>query len=87
MSHDGLEEFSGAYLDDLIIFSRTWDEHLRHLSAALDRIRAAGLTAMMKKCQFGTSQCLYLGHIVGGENVSPDLSKMEAVSAMGVPKT
>ena len=84
---NGLEEFSGAYLDDLIIFSRTWDEHLHHLSAVLDRIRAAGLTAKMKKCQFGTSQCLYLGHMVGGGNVSPDLSKMDAVSAMGVPKT
>ena len=45
-------DFASAYLDDLIIFSRTWEEHLQHLSSVLESLRDAGLTAKAKKCVF-----------------------------------
>ncbi len=45
----GLGEFSAAYMDGVIIFSESWEEHLKHLRAVLDRLREAGLTTKTKK--------------------------------------
>ena len=53
----GLEDFVIAYLDDIIIYSHTWDEHLEHVTKVLDRLRQAGLTAKPQKCQLGMTQC------------------------------
>ena len=61
----GMGEFAASYLDDLVIYSRTWEEHLSHIRQVLQRLRDAGLTAKARKCQFGMEQCLYLGHLVG----------------------
>ena len=61
----GSQEYSEAYLDDVVIFSETWEEHLKHLTDILERIRKAGLTVKLGKCQFAMSQCVYLGHVVG----------------------
>ena len=75
----GVEEFTAAYLDDLIIFSESWEDHLSHVEGVLERVRAAGLTVRPKKCQFGMTQCVYLGHIVGNGLVEPEASKVETV--------
>ena len=83
----GLGGFASAYLDDLIIFSQTWREHLEHLEAVLTRLCEAGLTARPKKCHFGMEQCIYLGHVVGGGKVQVEASKVEAVQKMSTPKT
>ena len=83
----GLEEFSAAYIDDLVIHSRTWEEHLRHIQAVLQRLQEAGLTAKPPKCQFGMQQCVYLGHVVGNGGVRPEKSKLLAVESFPVPKT
>jgi len=45
----GFDYCSGAYLDDIIIFSNTWEEHLKHLKLVFDRVRKAGLTLNLKK--------------------------------------
>ena len=82
----GLHEFSAAYLDDLITFSSTWKDHLQHVQAIFNRLREAGLTAKPKKCQIAMPYCSYLGHIVGGGEVKPELSKIEAVQSFAVPK-
>ena len=72
----GLDEFAAAYLDDLIIFNETFDDHLKHIRRILKRLREAGLTAKGKKCLFGADHCVYLGHIVGGGQVRPEQSKL-----------
>lgn len=69
----GGEEFSAAYLDDLVIFSRTWEEHLEHVRFVLSQLREAGLTAKPRKCQFAMSHCTYLRHIVGDGQVLMDM--------------
>jgi len=46
----GLDSFCAAYLDDIIIFSDSWEEHLRHLRMVFDRIRDARLTLSSSKC-------------------------------------
>ena len=83
----GLSGFASAYLDDLVIFSSTWEEHLKHLEAVLARLKAAGLTAKPKKCQLGMAECNYLGHIVGGGKVQVEMSKVEAIRRIQPPKT
>jgi hypothetical protein len=84
---DGKQEFAGAYLDDLVVFSNTWEEHLKHLEEVLARLRSAGLTAKPSKCQFAMKQCIHLGHVVGGGIVQPELSKLEAVNSFPTPQT
>ena len=49
----GLESFTAVYLDDIIIFSETWKEHIQHIRAILTRLWESNLTAKPKKCQFG----------------------------------
>ena len=61
----GMSQFTSAYLDDLIVFSATWEDHLSHLRAVLVRLREVGLTTKPSKCQLAMAQCTYLGHIVG----------------------
>lgn len=68
-----------SYVDDPVIFSRTWDEHLHvHVHGVLQRLREVGHTAKPAKCQIGMSQCVYLGHVDGNREVWTELSKVEA---------
>ena len=76
-----------AYLDDLIVYSGTWKEHLVHLEQVFSRLKQAGLTVKANKCQIGMKECVYLGHVVGKGQVRPEPSKLEAVVAFPVPKT
>ena len=68
-----------GYLDDINIFSKTWDEHLQHLEEVLKRIRKAGLKINPDKCHFATKEMQFLGHIVGAEGIKPDPEKIEKV--------
>ena len=54
----GLHQFAKAYLDDVVIFSSSWEDHLRHVRIVLSRFKEAGLTVKVSKCQFA---CNYLG--------------------------
>ena len=83
----GLGQFANAYLDDVVIFSESWEEHLRHIETVLTRLRESGLTAKPRKCQFGMAQCVYLGHVVGGGRVQVEHSKVEAIQRMPRPQT
>jgi len=75
----GLDTFCAAYLDDIIIFSDTWEEHLSHLRTVLSRIRAANLTLSPTKCCFAVAEVDYLGHHVGLGRVQSRAKKVQAV--------
>ena len=75
----GCQEFAAVYLDDLVIFSTTWEDHLKQLGEILTHIGEAGLTVKVDKCQFGMKQCVYLGHVVGNGMIQPEVSKVEVV--------
>ena len=74
------QRYAGAYLDDAVVFSCSWSEHLDHLLQVFTQIQKAGLTIKPSKCPFACNQVHYLGHIVGGGCLHPDPSKVEAVS-------
>ncbi len=65
-----------AYLDDVVVFSSTWEDHLQHLDDALSRLQKAGLAVKAKKCQLGMKECVFLGHTVGRGQVKPDAAKI-----------
>ncbi|KAL5517640.1 hypothetical protein EMCRGX_G003226, partial [Ephydatia muelleri] len=83
----GLETWSAAYIDDVVVQGATWSEHNTALAAVLKRLQEAGLTAKPSKCHFGMDECTYLGHIVGNGHVRPEKGKVAAVEAFPVPKT
>ena len=83
----GMTSYSASYIDDLVIYSDSWDDHLAHLHAILKRIQGANLTAKVRKCQFGMRYCVYLGHRVGGGLVRPEAAKIAAIQRMAVPTT
>ena len=79
--------YSSAYIDDVIIFSETWDVHLRHLEAVLGALRQAGLTANAKKCQLGLTETSYLGHTIGRGCVKPQKKKLDRIRDWPRPAT
>nr|KAG5696950.1 hypothetical protein BaRGS_015914 [Batillaria attramentaria] len=66
---DFLFQFLLVYLDDLLIFSRTFKEHLQHLERLLQRIAETGLKLKMEKCQFLRRQVTYLGHTISAKGL------------------
>lgn len=82
----GLDSFTGAYLDDIIIFSDSWEDHMRHLQLVFQRIQDAGLTIKRSKCAFASAEVEYLGHIVGLNSVQPRKAKVEAILSFPRPQ-
>ncbi|XP_068245278.1 uncharacterized protein [Palaemon carinicauda] len=82
----GLEGVS-FFLDDLIIHSKTWEEHLYLLEEVLSRLKKSGLTAKPTKCFFGMYSIEYLGHFVGGNKMWPIKDKVEKIVGAKHPRT
>ena len=61
------------------------EDHLHHLQTVLLRLREAGLSAKPSKCQYGMQQCVYLGFIVGGGVVKPEVDKLMAIQQLPIP--
>ncbi|KAL1254353.1 hypothetical protein QQF64_016582 [Cirrhinus molitorella] len=74
-----------AYLDDLVIFSDIWGEHLSVLHAVFSRLRDAYLTLNLAKCVFGQATVVYLGKQVGQGEVKPVEEKVVAITKFPVP--
>ena len=75
-----------VYLDDILVFSKTFDTHLERLQWVLDRMRDANLKLAPKKCHFFQSEVPFLGHIVNREGISTDPAKTEAIKTWPEPK-
>jgi transposase InsO family protein len=67
------------YLDDCLIYSRTFEDHLAHLKLVLERFRAVGFKANPAKCELCASEVLYLGYIITPEGIRPNPCKVGAV--------
>ncbi|KAK7922269.1 hypothetical protein WMY93_009171 [Mugilogobius chulae] len=83
----GCEDFSAAYLDDVVIFSRTWEEHVQHLRSVLEKIQVAGLTLNVAKCEWARRETRYLGYQLGRGEVRPQMDKVEAIQKCPCPRT
>jgi len=74
-----------CYIDDVIIFSKTLEEHLAHIDLVVQKLKAAGLTINPKKTQLCLQQIKYLGMIVTPEGYSPDPEKVAAIQDFPEP--
>ena len=77
----GLDDFSRAYLDDIIYFSHTWTAHADHLRTVLTPVRDAHLTLSPTKCQFAAADLDYLYHHIGLGQVQPRQKKVGTLLA------
>ncbi|KAG1679012.1 hypothetical protein FOA52_013076 [Chlamydomonas sp. UWO 241] len=75
---DTLDRSVVVYLDDILIFSRTKEEHLKHLTEVLEILRRHKLYTRLSKCEFGKRQTTFLGHIVSGQGIEMEPSKINA---------
>jgi len=78
-------KYVAVYLDDIIIYSTTFEEHLTHLKNVLQQLRKAGLKLGRDKCEFGKLELAFLGHIVNGQGIAPDPSKIEKIRDFPIP--
>ena len=81
------KDASVVYINDIAIFSPTWEAHCQDIDRILGRLKGAGLTANVKKCMWGQTHCEFLGHLVGGGKVSPADLKVGAVRDFCQPQT
>ena len=83
----GLEEFSAAYIDDILVFSETYEEHLKHIEQVFQRLRQHKLKLQLSKCDFAQRETNYLGFVIGKNGLKPDPDKVTAIQNMTEPKT
>ena len=84
---DVIGQFVLVYIDDIIVYSKTWKEHLSHLVNIFGLLSLAGLKIKPSKCLFAAREVQYLGHIVSYKGVSPDEKKLEAINKYPTPKS
>ena len=83
----GLDDFATAYMDDVVIFSSTWEDHVVHIGRVLSAIGQAGLTVNPKKCCWGGSAVEFLGHFVGKGVMSIPAHRTSALEHYTRPRT
>lgn len=83
----GMDSFSAAYLDDVVIFSYSWEDHLHHLRQVLTSIERAGLSLNAQKCEWVKSEVQYLGYQMGDGHIRPLVDKVEAIRNRERPRT
>ena len=76
-----------AYLDDVVVFGHSWEEHLQRLRTVLTWMRKAQLKLHPKKCQFFKQRVVFLRHVVSRHGVSTDPDKIKAVTKWLIPST
>ena len=90
-------KFVRVFFDDILIFSRSWEDHLHHLNIVFSTLRKHTLfvkisqkhTLFVKKskCQFAQQEVSYLGHVINHEGVSVDQNKIQAMLEWPKPNT
>uniref|UniRef100_A0A388K617 Reverse transcriptase domain-containing protein n=1 Tax=Chara braunii TaxID=69332 RepID=A0A388K617_CHABU len=77
--HDYMDKFEIVYLDDILIFSKTVEEHVAHLDKVPSLLRQHKFKINGEKCEFGRTRVLYLGHEISAEGLKPDDAKVASI--------
>ncbi|CAH9056340.1 unnamed protein product, partial [Cuscuta europaea] len=80
-----LDTFVVVFIDDILVYSKTPEDHEKHLRLTLQTLRENQLYAKLSKCDFWQDQVAFLGHIITQEGVSVDPSKIKAVIEWHAP--
>jgi hypothetical protein len=81
-----LDKFMNVYIDDIIIYSKNWNEHLQHIKIVLEELRKVNMMLKLKKCEWAKKNVEYLGYIVGTDGLKPDNKKIEKIKNLKPPK-
>ncbi|CAL1353211.1 unnamed protein product [Linum trigynum] len=84
--HEYLDKFVIVFIDDILIYSRSKEEHEEHLRVVLQKLKEEKLYAKFSKCDFWLEEVLFLGHMISGHGVEVDPKKIEAVTNWAPPK-
>ena len=79
--------FAIAYLDNIIIFSKTLEEHLSHFRMVFEKLCSAKLSMKLSKCHFFSKEIQYLGHVLSTKGIQPLPSKTQVIQQMQPPTT
>ena len=83
----GLDNFTFMYLDDVLIISQSYKDHLQHLHTVFQKFKEAGLKIKLSKCQFFKMHLHYLGHRISANGLEPLPEKLEAIKNLAPAKT
>ncbi|CAL1394368.1 unnamed protein product [Linum trigynum] len=75
-----------VFFDDILIYSRTWDDHLEHVKTTLALLRQHHYYVKFSKCAFGLQELEYLGHLISDRGVRVDPKKVQAMTEWPIPK-
>lgn len=80
-----IDSFIIVYLDDILVYSATWEEHISHLMQVLETLKKHQLLTNLNKCEFAQKSLVYLGFVIGGGELKIDLAKMETIMKWPMP--
>lgn len=81
-----LRKFILVFFDDILVYSQTWEDHLKHLDTTFQTLKEHQLYAKLSKCAFGKEEVEYLGHMISKEGVSADREKINSMRAWPRPQ-
>ncbi|XP_074355927.1 putative mitochondrial protein AtMg00860 [Apium graveolens] len=84
---DFLDKFVIVFIDDILVYSKSMEEHDEHLRVVSETLRNNKLYAKYKKCEFWLDQVTFLGHIVSADGIKVDPAKVEAITNWPRPST
>ena len=84
---DFLDKFVVVFIDDILIYSKSEEEHEQHLEVILETLRQHKLYAKFSKCEFWLKEVGFLGHVISGEGIGVDPTKVETVTEWESPTT
>lgn len=80
-------KFAFVYLDDIVVYSKTKEDHISHLNMIMERLKEAGISLNKAKCKFAISEIKFLRNVVSGATIKPDEQKVEAINNFKKPVT
>ncbi|KAD5960858.1 hypothetical protein E3N88_12330 [Mikania micrantha] len=78
--HEFLDKFVIVFIDDILVYSKSKEDHEEHLRKVLETLRQKKLYAKFSKCEFWLNQVAFLGHVVSAEGIMMDPAKIEAIT-------